>query len=59
VSRRSKADLAKIGASLITICPPCNEELKPPEWVRVDGERIRCLKCDGIFIEQRSSLRMT
>jgi Zn-finger nucleic acid-binding protein len=56
---RSKIDLAKIRAALITICPLCHQELKPPEWVRIDGERIRCAKCGGVFIEQRSSLRMT
>jgi len=56
---RSKINLEKIRAALITVCPLCHQELKPPEWERIDGERIRCAKCGGIFIEQRSSLRMT
>jgi Zn-finger nucleic acid-binding protein len=56
---RSKIDLAKIRAALLTVCPLCHAELKPAEWMRVDGERIKCLKCGGVFVEQRSSLRMT
>jgi hypothetical protein len=56
---RSKINLEKIRASLITTFPLCLAELKPPEWVRVDGERIKCAKCGGTFVEQRSSLRMT
>jgi Zn-finger nucleic acid-binding protein len=56
---RSKIDLAKIKHSLLTICPLCHAELKPPEWVRIDGERINCAKCGGVFIEQRGSIRMT
>jgi hypothetical protein len=44
---------------LTTVCPLCHQELKPAEWMRVDGERIRCAKCRGVFIEQRSSKRMT
>jgi hypothetical protein len=56
---RSKIDLAKIRAALLTTCPLCHQELKPPDLMRIDGERIRCAKCGGIFVEQRSSLRMT
>lgn len=45
---RSKINLEKIRAALLTTFPHCREELKPPEWVRIDGERIRCAKC-GFF----------
>jgi Zn-finger nucleic acid-binding protein len=55
----SKIDLAKIKQSLLTICPLCHAELKPPELMRIDGERVRCGKCDGVFIEQSGSIRMT
>jgi hypothetical protein len=57
--RRAKLNLEKIRAALVTNCPHCHEALKPPDWLRVDGERIRCGKCGGIFVEQRRSIRMT
>jgi ribosomal protein S27AE len=46
-----KINLQKIRESLKTECPLCHQVLNPPEWMRVDGERIKCGKCGGVFVE--------
>lgn len=47
---RSKIDLAKVKASLFTLCTDCDYQIEPAEERRSDGERMRCPKCLKAFI---------
>jgi DNA-directed RNA polymerase subunit RPC12/RpoP len=53
--RRRKLDLEAIRASLNIECPHCHETLRPAERMRLDSERLRCLKCKQDFVEHPKS----
>jgi DNA-directed RNA polymerase subunit RPC12/RpoP len=48
--RRRKFDLEAIRASLDIECPHCHATLRPAEHMRLDSERLRCLKCKQDFV---------
>jgi len=50
VPSRRKIDLAKVKASLFTLCTDCGYRIEPAEERRIDGERMRCPKCLKAFI---------
>jgi len=50
--RRRKLDLEAIRASLNIECPRCHATLRPAEYMRIDSERLRCLKCKQDFVYQ-------
>jgi hypothetical protein len=40
-------------ADLATICTACQYPIPPSEIVHVDGERLRCPKCEAEFVPAR------
>jgi DNA-directed RNA polymerase subunit RPC12/RpoP len=48
--RRRKLDPEAIRAALNIECPHCHASLAPAEFMRLDFERLRCLKCKQDFI---------
>ena len=51
MARRRKLDLEAIRASLNIECPHCHAMLRPSERMRLDSDRLRCLKCKQDFME--------
>jgi hypothetical protein len=49
---RDKIDMSKVLAALNYVCPLCQQTIKPSERQRVDFDRMKCLKCQGVFLEQ-------
>lgn len=47
--RRSKYNLEAIRAAGNVECPQCNATLSPADYLRLDGERLRCGKCGKDF----------
>src|SRR5438270_13430558 len=43
--RRSKYNLEAIRALSNVECPHCNVILSPADYLRLDSERLRCVKC--------------
>ena len=50
MSRRGRLDLAKIRASLNTLCPHCGHSITPEERTHVDTEHLECPLCKKRFI---------
>jgi len=48
--RHRPLSLEAIRQALNTECPHCHAILGPAEWQRIDGERLRCLKCQKEFV---------
>jgi predicted RNA-binding Zn-ribbon protein involved in translation (DUF1610 family) len=48
---RKKVNLAKVMASLDTICPKCGKVIKPAEMQRVDFEKMKCPACGELFTQ--------
>ena len=46
---RRKTDLAKIHASLNTVCPKCGKQITPAELQRVDFNHVKCPDCGEQF----------
>jgi predicted RNA-binding Zn-ribbon protein involved in translation (DUF1610 family) len=46
---RKKINLAKVMASLDTICPKCGKVITPAEMQRGDFERMKCPACGELF----------
>jgi ribosomal protein S27AE len=55
VTRRGKYNLESIRSASNIECPHCNAILSPAEYLRLDGERLRCGKCDKDFIPERKA----
>jgi hypothetical protein len=51
--RPGKINLEKIAAALTAVCPHCQAILTPADWQRVDGERVKCKWCSGLFVPAR------
>jgi uncharacterized paraquat-inducible protein A len=51
--RRSKLSLEAIRSVGNETCPNCDAILSPAEYLRVDSERLRCVRCENDFIPQR------
>jgi hypothetical protein len=49
VRYETQTNRAKVLAALNTACPSCGYSISPAEIVRLDSERMRCLKCGKIF----------
>ena len=47
--RSRKINLAKVQASLDTICPKCGKTISPAEVRRVDFTRMECPACGERF----------
>jgi hypothetical protein len=50
MARRRSLSLEAIRESLNTQCPHCNAILGPADRQRIDGERLRCRKCQKDFV---------
>jgi DNA-directed RNA polymerase subunit RPC12/RpoP len=50
--RRSKLNLEAIRSVGNVDCPHCNAILSPSEYLRLDNERLRCVRCGKDFVPQ-------
>ena len=53
--RRSKYNLDAIRAASNLDCPHCHADLNAAEYLRVDSERVRCVKCGADFVPETKS----
>ena len=52
-----KIDLAKVRASLNTLCSKCGYSIPPNETQRVSFTEMRCPKCQAVFMPGQKELK--